>query len=184
MDNSSGSQDLLTSITGTSIRLAFGMPLVQSCYSPLSVLDCKGTACPCQLRHSYDFGLFLLRVSKQRRLWKYRGLEVVLATELSDFLEEDWMCMGNCCIGGEEGADTDDGEVDRQTVSGQLQEQQRAWQVCQMHTFLCCPKGCMQSLRTGQTRLEQGRTDSVVRMLTGDAPHACCPCFATLSFAR
>ncbi|CAK0784163.1 hypothetical protein CVIRNUC_007366 [Coccomyxa viridis] len=35
--------------------------------------------------------------------------------------------MGNCCIGGEAGADLDDDE-DRQTVSGQLQEQQRAWQ--------------------------------------------------------
>lgn len=47
--------------------------------------------------------------------------------------------MGNCCIGGEAGTDLDDDE-DRQTVSGQLQEQQRAWQVCQSDNYLWSPQ--------------------------------------------
>ena len=53
---------------------------------------------------------------------------MALMIEIS--FKRDYLSMGNCCIGGEEGADMNDAE-DRQTVSGQLQEQQRAWQVRQ-----------------------------------------------------
>ena len=69
-----------------------------------------------------------------------------------------------------------DNDEDRQTVSGQLQEQQRAWQVCQINVHLWCPSGSMGSCAS---MLNCG-----AQLLVREAPYACCPCFATLSHAR
>ena len=53
-----------------------------------------------------------------------------------------------------------DDDKDRQTVAGQLQEQQRAWQVCWTVIYMPCPKVGIGPVLAIQPKLEQGMIDS------------------------